>query len=948
MKKLYILSLTALLMAACAEEVTEKGNNGDFITFNVTENNLLPEPTVSTAAAEVPSFFNQTTPQTIVTAPIVSTPEPVKVKTNIELDEPLYMTTTIEKGIQMSNNHNTMRGSLIDENQTIKTITFGVTEFPAGSNTAVTGFNNPKSFSATSNESTAQPVSTGLTWESNATTQGYDFYAYAPYLSSSNYGLSLTDNNKSISYNSKAAGLTIANQQDLMTAVAENVNYTTSGVNLTFNHRLTAVKIVLSDTWSTYKITSVKFSSIYYKGIVAIGTGAWTLNSTSDKGEYEITGTFDTSNQEIAAYLMMIPQTLNTDMIITFKDGNNQTITFEVPLTTTWSPGATVTYTIGAQGITTFQAVYPNGTNAWGGNTQGPVSAYQLTTANGNEAFGMYVADTDGNLVYSNIKMNVTSVSGYNATLSVASDPGYFFSKNYRYFLYYPYKSTYTSSDVTPKSGSTPVTDADTFLGNIASGWSVESDQSASDNSMLRTSDLQFCTASVTGNLSPSFSMKHKMGLIGITMAATHTVYDVIYYDGYTYNSTTHSWTEKSRSATSKTWTPSTNFSSTAVPYQIAGTTNLLYIAKPNENNTFNAVIDETNRKYEWYKSGCTVTAANQYVHYDVDSDADYASACWDFEHSNGVVGTWCPLTSGTYEMECWGSQGYNQGTQNNTDVGGGYGGYTYGKVYLNAFEEVYVTVGGNNTNGGGSAGKSGAKGGGASDIRYKGKTMYDRIMVAAGGGGEERWSSIHYGGYGGGIQGGIGLALNNLEIGYTTTNPIVRASGSVTGGNQIAGGKDNTGWRNRGSDGTFGYGGTGGAVGTSVGAWGGGGGGGYWGGAGGGETGPDTTGGGGGSSFISGHPGCIAIAATGSTSPKGGSSTTSNLTVDRATHFTGLFFTETKMIDGAGYNCKANAAGTNIIRTSERMPSPSSDTNYASGRGHEGLGHVRIWFNKP
>ena len=493
-----------------------------------------------------------------------------------------------------------------------------------------------------------------------------------------------------------------------------------------------------------------------------------------------------------------------------------------------------------------------------------------------------------------------------------------------------------------------PHRSSELFLGNIASGWSVESDQSASDNSMLRTSDLQFCTASVTGNLSPSFSMKHKMGLIGITMAATHTVYDVIYYDGYTYNSTTHSWTEKSRSATSKTWTPSTNFSSTAVPYQIAGTTNLLYIAKPNENNTFNAVIDETNRKYEWYKSGCAVTAANQYVHYDVDSDADYASACWDFEHSNGVVGTWCPLTSGTYEMECWGSQGYNQGTQNNTDVGGGYGGYTYGKVYLNAFEEVYVTVGGNNTNGGGSAGKSGAKGGGASDIRYKGKTMYDRIMVAAGGGGEERWSSIHYGGYGGGIQGGIGLALNNLEIGYTSKNPNVRASGSVTGGNQIAGGKDNTGWRNRGSDGTFGYGGTGGAVGASVGAWGGGGGGGYWGGAGGGETGPDTTGGGGGSSFISGHPGCIAIAATGSTSPKGGSSTTSNLTVDRATHFTGLFFTETKMIDGAGYNCKANAAGTNIIRTSERMPSPSSDTNYASGRGHQGLGHVRIWFNKP
>ena len=100
MKKLYILSIAALLMAACAEEVTEKGNNGNFITFNVTDNNLLPEPTVTTAASEVHSFFNQSTTQATVTAHIVSTPEPVKVETDLQLEEPLYMTTTIEKGIQ--------------------------------------------------------------------------------------------------------------------------------------------------------------------------------------------------------------------------------------------------------------------------------------------------------------------------------------------------------------------------------------------------------------------------------------------------------------------------------------------------------------------------------------------------------------------------------------------------------------------------------------------------------------------------------------------------------------------------------------------------------------------------------------------------------------------------------------------------------------------------------
>ncbi|MBP3845971.1 MAG: fimbrillin family protein, partial [Prevotella sp.] len=468
MKKLYMLSLTALLMAACAEEVTEKGNNGDFITFNVTDNNLLPEPTVSTAAAEVPSFFNQTTPQTTVTAPIVSTPEPVKVETDLQLDEPLYMTTTVEKGIHATTSEaSTMRGTLVN---TGGTLNFGVTEYkndpddPDDPETAI--FTNA-SLSTTAN-TTAQTVSTTKTWESDANTNAYDFYAYAPYLSETadGLGLTLSGDGKTVTYD--ASAVTLANQKDLMTAYASST-YNKDGVDLEFGHRLTAVTVKLNSSWSsTYTIKSIVFNNIDYAGDCSLTDGSW---SNMTNGNYTVNAITEssTASANVAANLMMIPQTFGsgTKMTITLQETANSsyTHTLTASLSGTWKPGYTVTYEIGAQGISTFQAVYPNGANAWGGTTQGPVSAYQTTAANANEAFGMYVADTDGNLVYSNIKMNVASVSSYTATLSVASNPGYFFSKSYRYFLYYPYKSTYDANSVTAKSGGVAVTDADTFLG---------------------------------------------------------------------------------------------------------------------------------------------------------------------------------------------------------------------------------------------------------------------------------------------------------------------------------------------------------------------------------------------------------------------------------------------------------------------------------------------------
>lgn len=81
---------------------------------------------------------------------------------------------------------------------------------------------------------------------------------------------------------------------------------------------------------------------------------------------------------------------------------------------------------------------------------------------------------------------------------------------------------------------------------------------------------------------------------------------------------------------------------------------------------------------------------------------------------------------------------------------------------------------------------------------------------------------------------------------------------------------------------------------------------------------------GGGGSSFISGHNGCDAIV------EKTGAHT------GQAKHYSGRVFTDTVMIDGAGYGW------TNVKGGVQLMPNISGG-NYANGVGHTGNGYAKI-----
>jgi hypothetical protein len=207
-----------------------------------------------------------------------------------------------------------------------------------------------------------------------------------------------------------------------------------------------------------------------------------------------------------------------------------------------------------------------------------------------------------------------------------------------------------------------------------------------------------------------------------------------------------------------------------------------------------------------------------------------------------------------------------------------GQGGRVHAVIPVRPGETLYVFVGGSGQgttggfNGGGSGGLFGSGGfqgddgfggGGASDVREHGVRLKDRIIVAAGGGGESEFGAVGFAGKGGGLIGGTG-------------GPIYSSSGyngrGGTGGTQNAGGVGGVGGvlsrvghsGSPGTSGSFGHGGSGGDGAPNPtaeygGGAGGGGGGGYYGGGGGGGAasafasiiGGVGGGGGGGSSYI-------------------------------------------------------------------------------------------------
>ena len=243
----------------------------------------------------------------------------------------------------------------------------------------------------------------------------------------------------------------------------------------------------------------------------------------------------------------------------------------------------------------------------------------------------------------------------------------------------------------------------------------------------------------------------------------------------------------------------------------------------------------------------------------------------------------------GVYKVELWGAQGTGKG---------GNSGYTSGYAKMNKDDTYYIhvgsqtdiaddyTIGGYNGGGygtiyGEATGGYSYAGGGASDIRLKSGVwnnfdgLKSRVMIAAGGAGEQYKPNYLTGaipGYGGGLIGG----RSSGDV-YTAGKQFLQPYGAT----QTRGGiGDDSSY-----DGLFGMG-----LQYSIdNCWGSGGGGGYYGGAYG-----CGAAGSGGSSFISWHTGCDAITE--------GSTSTNIVHTGQSLHYSNYGFSNTVMIDGKGY----------------------------------------------
>jgi hypothetical protein len=211
---------------------------------------------------------------------------------------------------------------------------------------------------------------------------------------------------------------------------------------------------------------------------------------------------------------------------------------------------------------------------------------------------------------------------------------------------------------------------------------------------------------------------------------------------------------------------------------------------------------------------------------------------CWKFNYTGGGR-TFVVPQDGLYKLEVWGASGstlYASGQASTP----GLGGYSCGSVNLEAGDVLYIHAGGDprgiqgGYNGGGNVKNEGEYrgqgGGGASDIRIGGESLYHRLIVAGGGGGA---GGVYHAGAGGGAEG--------VEGANQSTD------GRGKGGTQIAGGAGGTGGY-LGGNGTAGIFGSGG---TAYNSGGGGGGGGWYGGGASGSGSMHIGSGGGGSGWV-------------------------------------------------------------------------------------------------
>ena len=326
----FILSLLAIVLTACTEEIKNELGLGHEIAFKIMSSQ--PAATRSAAEDKVPE------PQ-----PFVCQGDTFYLQTEITPMDSTMGRQATTRGAEKNASNLQADGFKVSAYNTSDGTTRGTSYF--------------EYLTATYADSkfTPQDAGTAKYWPAGKLM----FYAYYPAATASN-GITQGANASTLTY---IVPSTPANQPDLMTARATDQQYTSGDgtTALTFNHALCAIKFQTGKDIAGGTINSITFNNIYTSGTYNLDTQTWDFTGKS-RGNVSFSGLNIATTEGTAGTavlsgnntLMMIPQTLISSSTITLnltdKYGETYNLVYLLNATS-WTKGTIVVYTITTKGV---------------------------------------------------------------------------------------------------------------------------------------------------------------------------------------------------------------------------------------------------------------------------------------------------------------------------------------------------------------------------------------------------------------------------------------------------------------------------------------------------------------------------------------------------------------------------------------------------------------------
>ena len=686
-----------------------------------------------------------------------------------------------------------------------------------------------------------------------AADEALTFNAYYPY---GNDNVTLVDKNEETKLKgAQRFNVTVASngkeQVDFMTATTGATpdesfkDNAKPGINLTFNHHMTAIRFVLGDQFLGGYIKSISFSGIYGSGVYTVGSG-WTTSEQDKTNDVNINyvsqddiqqthmdkpidGTEGQTVTSAGETFLLIPQTFtSTDaakITVLFNDGyDDYTVEASLAGQDPWVEGTTVTYAISSHYLTTLRI-----SELIFADTDSHAPKY--TWAVGDKV-GMYVVAPNGTTIeHENVCCEFVGGTGFWKWQVNHPDGNPVYKlPGYTYYFYYPYV------DGAPNGytilGHQAGEDAETFFSGVISSYSTIADQSTAYK--FANADLQVAMAIDDIRASTiQATMLRQVGLARVQLGESQVVTQKVFTNNTLNTSKTNQNAKTSFTATNQ-FLDNTPCGSGGIYY---------FWTKANHPTSINSV---QNNDDTWQNELTFTLAKNEesttQVAYSIRGLWDYVNAVWEYEYAdnNNYTFTAAPQGTYTYKLEVWGAQGGNA----NSTYTGGRGGYAYGNISLTASSSLHVVVGGqgrtNSTigtiasggyNGGGNCWcasniardlTSVGSGGGATHVATASGILSSLssntsavIIVAGGGGGgciaDYEGSNDYFskGGSGGGTDGGTayeGTTSAHITDGYNGYNYVPTTGGGQSAPTSVQGGEYI--YRDKAVAGTFGQGG--------------------------------------------------------------------------------------------------------------------------------------------